>query len=428
MMKDASHESGSSCASSLDGVKKIIVHDTARWSYFQWFLLGLYELGAKKGFAVDCRVPLWKKIFLWSTSEFLARVGQRLFHRRVKDSYIFSADVIYKDGTVKSFCIDSADSPFLFSMHDLVTKDCYFKMQCPKSFPSDGFHIAPGYVIPWSQHEHVDSRLGLTDRGVRKVISDIAQYTHKIFPLMIGPRRLSKSNHHKNLKKRYKECVRVRRMEKEKRIMAYFGDAKGPHKNEDADWEHADFDRERDLLGALKTGETHPNEKRKMVSEIISKTIKDSDARVVNPGEADSQKREVAMAIPYEHFNEHVSKFCYNMNVSGYRLSIPNRFIESFMVGTSIVTDRLAVKWYLPFSEEEVIETVPMGYLRDEDVDWSEFVQRLRHLSPNVPEKVCENFAAKWEPDVVAKYILQTVADVPRSRNSVRSLANVEFD
>ena len=78
MMKDASHESGSSCASSLDGIKKIIVHDTARWSYFQWFLLGLYELGAKKGFAVDCRVPLWKKIFLWSTSEFLARVGQRL--------------------------------------------------------------------------------------------------------------------------------------------------------------------------------------------------------------------------------------------------------------------------------------------------------------------------------------------------------------
>lgn len=200
-------------------------------------------------------------------------------------------------------------------------------------------------------------------------------------------------------------------MEKEKRMMCYFGDAKGPRKNEDTEWENADFDRERDLLGALKTGETHPNEKRKTASELIDEIIEDSDARVINMGEADSKNRQPVAAIPYEHFGEHVSRFCYNMNVSGYRLSIPNRFIESFMVGTSIVTDRLAVKWYLPFSEDEVIETVPMGYLRDEDVDWSGFAEQLRQLPPNNPKKVCEDFAAKWEPKVVAKYILHTVAN-----------------
>ena len=395
------------------GVKQVIVYDTARWSYFQWFLLGLYELGAKEGFTVECRVPFWKKFFLWNTNEFLARVGQRLLRHCVQDSYIFSADVIYRDGKKKTFCIDSADSPFLFSMYDLVTRDCYFKIQCPKSFSSDGFLIAPGYVIPWCQHEHRDAHLRLTDRGGRGVISNFMQYTHKIFPLMLGPRYLSKSNNHKVLKIRYEKYLQSVKLEKEKLLMCYFGDAKGPHKNNSITWERADFDNERDLMGVLKTGETHPNEKRRKASEIISQTIKDSDARVISMGAADSKERVVVAEIPYEHFADHVSKFCYNMNVSGYRLSIPNRFIESFMVGTSIVTDRLAVKWYLPFSENEVIETVPMGYLRDDDIAWSEFIEQLRQLYPNNPRLVCEDFAAKWAPEVVAKYILQTVTNAP---------------
>ena len=57
---------------------------------------------------------------------------------------------------------------------------------------------------------------------------------------------------------------------------------------------------------------------RRKASEIISQTIKDSDARVISMGAADSKERVVVAEIPYEHFADHVSKFCYNMNVSGY--------------------------------------------------------------------------------------------------------------
>lgn len=51
-----------------------------------------------------------------------------------------------------------------------------------------------------------------------------------------------------------------------------------------------------------------------------------------------------------------------NLNISGYRMSVPNCFIESFMVGTAIMTDELFVKWYKPF-DKEVFETIGMSYL-----------------------------------------------------------------
>lgn len=96
------------------------------------------------------------------------------------------------------------------------------------------------------------------------------------------------------------------------------------------------------------------------------------------------------------------------MNVSGYRMSIPNRFIESFMVGTGIVTDKLAVKWYKPFNEE-VYETVPMGYLPMNQVDWRKFEFDMNHLPSLDSKKVVEAFEDKWSPMVVAQYIIDTV-------------------
>ena len=78
-MKENTAGMNSACHPRDIAIEKIIVHDTARWSYFQWFLLGLYELVAKEGFAVNFQGPLWKKIFLWSTSDFLARMGSVYF-------------------------------------------------------------------------------------------------------------------------------------------------------------------------------------------------------------------------------------------------------------------------------------------------------------------------------------------------------------
>ena len=94
--------------------------------------------------------------------------------------------------------------------------------------------------------------------------------------------------------------------------------------------------------------------------------------------------------------------------MSGYRLSIPNRFIESFIVGTGIITDKLSIKWYRDF-EQEVIETVDMGYLQDADVDWEAFKKIIDNIPAIDSKCVVNEYENKWHPKVVAKYIINTL-------------------
>ena len=89
-------------------------------------------------------------------------------------------------------------------------------------------------------------------------------------------------------------------------------------------------------------------------------------------------------------------------------MSIPNRFMESFIVGTAIITDKLAVKWYLPF-DEEVVETVEMGYIPQEKVDWKKAKEDLVNLPDISKEKVLELYEKKWAPIPVARYLVTTV-------------------
>ena len=104
-------------------------------------------------------------------------------------------------------------------------------------------------------------------------------------------------------------------------------------------------------------------------------------------------------------FDEH---FQYNLNISGYGMSIPNRFIESFLVGTAIVTDRLSLKWYRPFGPE-VVETVPMGYLPMGKVDWTQFERDIKNLPDIDKGAVLKAFNEKWHPRKVAEYIIDEV-------------------
>lgn len=73
-----------------------------------------------------------------------------------------------------------------------------------------------------------------------------------------------------------------------------------------------------------------------------------------------------------------------------------------------VIRNKLAVKWYKPFNEE-VYETVPMGYLPMSQVDWSKFEFDMNHLPRLNSEKVVEAFEGKWAPMVVAQYIIDTV-------------------
>lgn len=384
---------------------EVVITSGYRWSYFQWFLRGFYQLEEKEKIDLKFKLPLSSFLLTKLSNDFSIRVADKLRRAFEKDSYNMDGYIVYRENgkkVKKTFSIDSADAPYLFDKEKLDKSNVYFKMQCPLDLDKDGFALTERIVIPWQDHNHVDKNLKLTDRGARRAIRIDKE---KIKPLMLGPRQLSRGNSYQKLQRGYNNYIKEQEKNKSKKLMCYFGNALGPKVEKNP---IPDFDWEGDIMGYFKDEISHPNEKRAKVAEIISK-IDDCDARVISNKNADSRIVERAdLIIPLDKFCKHIAQFKWNVNVSGYRMSIPNRFIESFMVGTGIVTDKLAVKWYKPFNEE-VYETVPMGYLPMSQVDWSKFEFDMKHLPRLNSEKVVEAFEGKWAPMVVAQYIIDTV-------------------
>lgn len=124
---------------------------------------------------------------------------------------------VFDDKVVK-FAIDSADAPFLFDRQVLDDVDVYFKMQCPKEFPAEGFHLTNDVVIPWTDyafvHDEPDEYVGKKPKGKRKDFIDLAQYRYKIHPLMIGPRRLARGNDFYQLRKGYENIIQSKRLKR----------------------------------------------------------------------------------------------------------------------------------------------------------------------------------------------------------------------
>lgn len=391
---------------------KIVITSGYRWNYFEWFLLGFYQL---QGAQVKYKLPPFSKALTCIPNEFLCRVidvARRKLYIE-KDSYNMDGYILFPDGVKKSFTIDSADSPFLYDEQKLKSVDVYFKIQCPQDLNAPGFWLTDEVLVPWSDHAHVDAALkNLTDRGPRKVLENFGEYTAKIRPLIVGPRRLSWSLNAKALEKAYQNYSNGRRTDKLGRVMCYFGNAKGPRPA--AEGEKVDWDSESSIMGCLQGKGSHPNEKRAIAADYIQKmdSRDNCDARVLSEAGSNSgAKKDRNKVIPLPEFCAHVAKFQYNFNISGYRVSMPCRFIESFMVGTAIITDQLALKWYKPFEAHEVIETVPMGYLPMDKVDWQQVERDLQELPKSDPEKILQSFNEKWRPDVVAQYIVDTVRE-----------------
>lgn len=387
---------------------KVVITSGYRWSYFQWFILGFYYLEKNGKISLKFELPIGSMILAKTSNRILIRLADKIRKNLENDSYNMNGYILYyKDGREykKKFAIDSADAPYLFSGEDLNNVDTYFKMQYPKDINQEGFSLTDKITIPWCDHAHVDSKLKLTDRGERKVLHNIDK--RKIKPLMIGPRQLGNGLSYSGLKKGYDNYINGRSLDKEKEIMCYFGNALGPKKE---NVEIPDFDWEGDILGYYNNIVSHPNEKRAIVSNYL-RGKEQCDARLISNSNADSgEGDDRSLIIPLKDFCKHVGKFRYNFNVSGYRLSIPNRFIESFMVGTGIITDKLYVKWYKPFGDE-VFETIDMGYRLIEDVDWRTFKNDIENIPRITAQEVVNSYNNKWKPDVVAKYIINTIAE-----------------
>lgn len=387
---------------------KIVIEYGTLWSYYQWFLLGFYELKREGIIEFEVNIPLKEKITNFFPNNFISRCLKYLFRDELREeNYNLGGVIRFPDGKVANFCIDCMDSPMIYCYEDLKRVDCYFKMQCPKDLEADDFALTDDVHCPWT-----DSSYGDDTHSWRKSIGDFHKYSHKIMPLMVGPRRLSYSSNYRCMKKAYNNSIININSQKSKFLMSYFGNSKGPIPkavvNSPIDWNE-----EAQIMWKYGKYLNHPNEKRLRASKYISEyKEKVTDARVINNGNSDAGVSSVnSQFIPYDNFTEHVSHFCYNFNVSGYRMSIPNRFIESFMVGTAIFTDRLSVKWYKPFSADEVQETVKMGYLPIDEVDWDKFNSDIRNLQVPNKDKIVSDFYEKWSPVAVARYIISTVKE-----------------
>lgn len=384
-------------------IPQIVITEVGQWKYFGWFILGFYLLHREGLVKLKFRLPLiYYLLIVFSSSSITRFIGVIIQFFYGVGSYNLKGYIEYESGLkCRSFTIDCADSPFSFDGDALEKTFAYFKMQCPKRLDTDGFPIIKSVILPWVDH----SKSSKINHDIFHKLFLANRY--KIKPLMVGPRRLGYGLSYKELIRGYQNIISSRKLQKRQKFMCYFGNSKGPVATYVKNGE-LNLNSESQLMGFLGERASHPNEKRYIVSDILKKFDK-SDARLITLGNSDSRNgSRIDASIPLKDFYSHVANFEYNLNVSGYRLSIPNRFIESFAVGTAVVTDNLFLRWYQPFSKYEVIETVDMGYEKVENVDFESFEFYLQNLPHSIPENIVDDFEKKWQPIEVAKYLIQS--------------------
>ena len=384
----------------------VITKMSPRWRPFQIFILGLYELERLGEIQLKFRCDWFYRIStVLPDWPHLGGIMHQLAVLFLKDSYNMEG-YVEQNGICHSFCIDSADTPYCLDGEALERVDVYFTTQCPIEIDSQkGYRLTDEVSVPYCDHRHIDSSLDLVAEGERLPLENLDINKHKVRPCVVGFRRLADGNSYSALRNGWENYRKGAYKQASRKAMCYFGNALGPQPRPDSPM---DLDNEKGLMNHYPTL-NHPNEKRAQVARIMQSLGDRYDARLINSGKyGDNSQIHSELIVPIEQFCAHISDFQYNYNVSGYRMSIPNRFMESFIVGTAIITDKLAVKWYLPF-EEEVVETVEMGYLRQDQIDWNKVREDLINL-PNISkDKVLSQYEKKWAPTPVARYLVSTV-------------------
>lgn len=389
----------------------VVITDLSnRIQYYQWFVYGLQSLANEGKIKLKFAVPFSQRLLLLNHTTFLIRCQNKI--KRIVGGHAEQKTKAYFRGYVRfgtqthSFCIDSADSPNMFSGKLLKDVDTYFKLQCPKEISEKGFLIGNQY-IPFFDSEFENPADEGKVKAKRKLCPEVYTCEKKIKPLMIGPRSMGRTCSFKELDAAYNNLLSARSVKQTGKAMCYFGNAAGPVPTEQLT--EPDWDWESDIMGFFGDKMNHPNEKRAKIADIMDTLGEGYDARVINRGNSDTGvNTNEELVIPLKDFSKHVAKFQYNVNVSGYRMSIPARFIDSFVCGTAIATDNLHVKWYHPFGDE-VTEIGEMGYLPDDEVNYSEVADKLKHLRPISKEYVIEKYEKYWAPDKVALYIIDSV-------------------
>lgn len=395
-----------------DDRPQIVVTDLSnRVNYYQWFIYGFQLLEKDRKIDLKFDVPFTQRLILHSKLGLLVKAIKKVRYKLKlvvddRTKAYFRGYVKTSDGK-RSFVIDSADSPNMFSGKLLRETDVYFKMQCPKEFTKDGFKMGDVFV-PFFDSEFENPADNGKLKAKRKDCPEVFSFQGKIRPLMVGPRSMGRTCSFKKLDESYTHMLSSRGVVQNGRAMCYFGNAAGPAPT--ANVTEPDWDWESDIMGYFGDKMNHPNEKRAKIADIMESLGEGYDARVINRGNSDSGNMAYhpELVVPLKDFSRHVAQFQYNVNVSGYRMSIPARFIDSFVCGTAIATDNLHVKWYRPFGDE-VTEIGEMGYLPDSQVDYDEVTGKLKDLKPVSRGYVIEQYEKYWSPAKVAEYLIDTV-------------------
>lgn len=384
----------------------VISKITPNWRPFQIFILGLYELEHLGEIKLKFRCDWFFRIStILPDLPHLGGIMHQLALLFLEDTYIMEG-YVEQNGIRHAFCIDCADSPSGYDGELLNKVKVYFKMQCPKEIDVEkGFRLTDDVYTPYYDYRHKNEKLKVKQFGERLPLHIDKTNINKIKPCVDGFRRLADGNSYIALRNGWENYRKGALKQACKKAMCYYGNAFGSAPivfNTFIDWNS-----ERNTQGHFPQL-NHPNEKRAQVAKIMQSLGADYDARLINSGTMEKPQIDSTQIIPIDQFCAHISNFQYNYNVSGIRLSIPNRFMESFIVGTAIITDKLAVKWYLPFNQE-VVETIEMGYLPLNQIDWNKVKEDLVNL-PNISkENVLEQYERKWAPTPVARYLVTTV-------------------
>ncbi len=357
--------------------------------YYQWLILGLYELEKDNQIILKFRLKSPFTIFLIRNYKVYLGLRKylRLFNLAQSQCDYLLKGYVEKGGELHKFVYDIADTPYYFDAAALREDLIYFKAQCPCNIHESGFALTPDIIIPYHP--------------------EVLKNKHKIHASMLAPGMWSYNMYsYKSLLAGYKKLF-LKNVQKTKILMCYFGGNKGPEPvfsyNPDL------YLDECHILEFYKNRINHPNEKRAIAAAIISGLGDKYDGRIIKiyDGKGELVKDNKDLFIPLIEYTRHISQFSYNFNISGFRKSIPNRFIYSFCVGTAIVTDKLSVKWYQPF-EDEVVELTEMGYLPNDLVDWGIFESEIKNMPDVNREKILELFKKKWSPTSFAKYVVET--------------------
>jgi hypothetical protein len=360
--------------------------------YSDWLLTGLEILREQNKIDLLVKYPSWYKPFMFSINNCV--LSQRLFpnaYRQIfdEDHAFIAGELIEKDKKVFFVC-DFSDTPYSFASGLLETADVYFKFQCPKKIDEKGFPLTTKVNIPYHPN--------------------VLMFKNKIRPGMLG-RPLSYSLNFGKSVKMLKEFEQKLINKKNIKIYASFGTDAAPNPVTASLPVYSPHNVGEGGLQKTYFGMIdHPNLKRGKTVEILRDFKKNDIYAAVFDTKNDRIRGPL---LSTEDYLNKLTSSSYSVNISGRRRSIPYRFLDSLMCGTSVATDDLAVRWYKDFEVFEAYEFGTLGYECSSDINWNVVKEKLwdlyeshATLDREKASALHDRYKKNWSPIAFANYFV----------------------